>query len=138
MSIQSALNSMLTTVGYLGGIGRGLSYQKETAAAAQTTAAEAKAQTEQLKHQSELQRKWFGEDETPSTPTTPEEQQIMEEGAMAEELYNKQREKAIINYLRDSRIEAKEDHKKLAQRKEYLKKPRKLNRHGILYEEVMK
>ena len=63
----------------------------------------------------------------------------MEEGAMAEEAYNRQREEAIINYTRDSRIQTKQNQKdKLTKRKEYLKKPRKLNRHGVLYEEVMK
>ena len=33
MSIQSSLNSMLTTAGYLGGIMKSLSYQKEVTGA---------------------------------------------------------------------------------------------------------
>ena len=48
MSIQSSLNSMLTTAGYLGGIVRSLYYQK-------ATATEAQAQTAEAKHQTEIQ-----------------------------------------------------------------------------------
>ena len=149
---------MLTTAGYLGGIVRSLYYQK-------ATATEAQAQTAEAKHQTELYEKWFGEKPTPPNTmrekleskanySTEERVQMAKDraaqfqhqtsgqaGQDIEDMaaYEEQaREKAIINYTRDSRIEAKENHKKLAQRKEYLKKPRKLNRHGVLYEEVMK
>lgn len=150
MSIQSALNSMLSTAGYLGGIARGISYQKETAAAAQSTAAEAKKQTK-------MQENWFGAKPTPDKNigelldaesgvqeakdniAQRQYQASGQEGRDMEDMaaYEQQaREKAIINYTRDTRTEAKQNHKE--KRKEYLKKPRKLNRHGVLYEEVMK
>lgn len=130
MSIQSSINSMLSSASLAVGIGKGLKLQKQQLA-------ESQAQTGEIKKQTKIQEEYYkqgGQHEADQEAMAAYEEQYGPIGVSGIEDW----ESRAINYTRDTRIKAKQNHRdKLTQKKEQLRKPRQLNRHGVKYQEVM-
>lgn len=152
MSIQSSINSAIASVYQMKAIGKGLEMMGN--------------QTEIMGKQTQLQEKWFGEKKRSDVAadlterarnaahyTSEERRQMAKEkqaqyeykksgqaeaDAEAMALYEEQAaekaaEKAAINYTRDTRIENKREQKEKFKER----KARILNRHGVIYQEVI-
>lgn len=129
-SIQQALNNMLTQAAVLktfGGFEQVGQNAKETFNA--------------------IENEYFGTDPYTGKPKVSPTQEAYETSGQAEadiaasqefEAQKAARENKAYNSLTDRNATKQSQKEALKQRKEYLRKPRTLNRHGVRYQEVMK